>query len=81
MNRQHCGVPCHLADVKLLWRCVVCSATVFDVTSSCLRLHTPAQVWAHLQEAVQLSPSHFFTDPMKSIEGMRFRGADRDIAF
>lgn len=57
----------------------------FDVTSSGLRLHTPAQVWAPLQEAVQLSASlfffFFFTDPRKSIEGVRFRGADREAAF
>lgn len=54
----------------------------FDVTSSGLRLHTPAQVWAPLQEAVQLSASlFFFTDPRKSIEGVRFRGADGEAAF
>lgn len=40
VNSQHCGVPCHLAVVKLLWRCVVCSAAVFDVTSSPEAPHT-----------------------------------------
>lgn len=62
------------------------SVNAFDVTSSDLRLHTPAQVWAPLQEAVQISASlflfsFFFTDPRKSIEGVRFRGADGEAAF
>lgn len=54
----------------------------FDVTSSGLRLRTPAQVWAPLQEAVQISASlFFFFPPQKSIEGVRFGGADGEAAF
>lgn len=67
--------------------CAGSDIAAFDVTSSDLRLHTPAQVWAPCEEAVQISASLSFffffssTDPRKSEEEARFRGADGEAAF
>lgn len=73
MSRD-CEVTSHSADAKAAVEvCVVgldLSVLPFDVTSSGLRLHTPAQVWAPLREALSASPHpfFFFREP-----GRRFR--------
>lgn len=82
---QYCGVIFHSADAKAAvevcgWFGSVIAA--FDVTSSGPRLHTPAQVWAPLREAVQIpaSPFFFFFFCLGAEEEHR-RGAEGEAAF
>lgn len=69
-TRQDCEVTSHSADAKAAVEvCVVgldLSLLPFDVTSSGLRLHTPAQVWAPLRKALSAPPFLPFFSFLKS---------------